>query len=430
MVRTGCKTKTNPEAGLSDVGLLNRVYRPKRRVCMLAYTHYEVDNRVMRYAKALIERGDEVDVIALNDGTRRPMREVLDGVNVYRIQRRLRNEQGKSSYLYRLCNFLLRSSVFLIHLQSQHRYDVIHVHNVPDFLVFSAWYPKIAGAKIILDIHDLLPEFFSSKFGKSGNGFYVRALNWIERLSAQFADHVIISNHLWYEKITSRSIAKERCSVFINYVDSDLFSRKRTRTDGKFILLYHGGLQAHQGLDLAVRAFAKVHRHVPEAEFYIYGGGSSKPDLEALIENLGLQEKVYLRDSLPAEQIAQIVADADLGVVAKRADSFGNEAYSTKIMEFMSSGVPVIVSGTKIDKFYFNDSVVRFFESGNEDDLAEAMTCLIKNPELRENLVRNASQYILGNNWNSRKQEYLDLVDSLLLGETCETPQLLRGNRI
>ena len=414
MVQTGYKRKVNPGAASTDVDRLSRVDRPQRRVCMLAYTHYEVDNRVMRYAKALIERGDQVDVIALNDGTRRPRYELLDGVNVYRIQRRLRNEQGKSSYLYRLCNFLFRSSFFLTWKQVQRRYDLIHVHNVPDFLVFSAWYPKITGAKIILDIHDLLPEFFASKFRKSGDGFYVRSLQWIERLSAQFADHVIISNHLWYEKFTSRSLAKERCSVFINHVDSNLFNRRRTRTDGKFVFLYHGGLQAHQGLDLAIRAFAKVHRLVPEAEFHIYGGGSSKPDLEALIKTLCLEEKVSLRDSLPAEEIAQIVAEADLGVVAKRADSFGNEAYSTKIMEFMSSGVPVIVSRTKIDKFYFNDSVVRFFESGNEEDLAEAMMCLMKHPELRQDLARNASAYASSNNWNSKKQEYLDLVDSIL----------------
>lgn len=430
MVQTGYKRKVNPGVASTDVDRLSRVDRPQRRVCMLAYTHYEVDNRVMRYAKALVERGDQVDVIALNDGTRRPRYELLDGVNVYRIQRRLRNEQGKSSYLYRLCNFLFRSSCFLTWKQVQRRYDLVHVHNVPDFLVFSAWYPKITGAKIILDIHDLLPEFFASKFRKSGNSIYVRALHWIERLSARFADHVIISNHLWYEKITSRSIAKERCSVFINHVDSDLFNRKRTRTDGKFVLLYHGGLQAHQGLDLAIRAFAKVHPRVPQAEFHIYGGGSSKPDLEALIGNLGLREKVFLRESLPAEEIAEVVANADLGVVAKRADSFGNEAYSTKIMEFMSSGVPVIVSRTKIDKFYFNDSVVRFFESGNEDDLAEAMMGLISSPESRESLARNALQYALGNNWNSKKHEYLDLVDTLLPGQAIEARKFLRGNRI
>jgi glycosyltransferase involved in cell wall biosynthesis len=71
-----------------------------------------------------------------------------------------------------------------------------------------------------------------------------------------------------------------------------------------------------------------------------------------------------------------------LGVVPKRADSFGNEAYSTKIMEFMSLGVPVIVSETKIDRYYFDDSVVRFFQSGNSDALADAMLEVMRGPAL------------------------------------------------
>jgi glycosyltransferase involved in cell wall biosynthesis len=108
------------------------------------------------------------------------------------------------------------------------------------------------------------------------------------------------------------------------------------------------------------------------------------------------------------------MADADLGIVPKRADSFGNEAYSTKIMEFMALGVPVVVSSTKIDRFYFNDSVVRFFESGNVDALAEAMLEVLKNPALRRRLVDNATRYAVENSWEVRKEDYLELVDSLI----------------
>ena len=77
----------------------------------------------------------------------------------------------------------------------------------------------------------------------------------------------------------------------------------------------------------------------------------------------------------------------------KRADSFGNEAYSTKIMEFMSLGIPVVVSKTKIDQYYFNDSVVRFFESGNSDALATAMLAVLQDDVLRKRMTANASIY-------------------------------------
>jgi len=155
-----------------------------------------------------------------------------------------------------------------------------------------------------------------------------------------------------------------------------------------------------------------------------------KPELQALAQELGLTDRVFFQESVPAREVADIVANADLGIVAKRADSFGNEAYSTKIMEFMAEGVPVIVSRTKVDSFYFDDSVVRFFESGNEGDLAAAMLDLMKNQEQRERLVRHAHEYVARNNWDTRKQKYWHLVDSLVSGAEFQPAGLSKGSTV
>ena len=152
----------------------------------------------------------------------------------------------------------------------------------------------------------------------------------------------------------------------------------------------------------------------PEAEFHIYGRGPEKPALSQLITELGLEGSVFLRDPVPLTQIAEIMANADLGVVPKRKSSFGNEAFSTKIFEFMTLGVPVIVSDTKIDRYYFNDSIVRFFRSEDEKDLAESMLALIRDKGLRERQVRNAEQFMIANSWEVRQKEYLSLLKSLL----------------
>jgi glycosyltransferase involved in cell wall biosynthesis len=239
-------------------------------------------------------------------------------------------------------------------------------------------------------------------------------LKQMERFSAQFSNHVIISNHLWRDKYAERTGTNAKCTVFVNNVNSLIFSpRPRTRKDDKFIVIFPGGLQWHQGLDIALRAFQVVSREVPNAEFHIYGDGSMKESLMSLTKELGLEEKVRFFDPIPVRAVVEVMANADLGVVPKRADSFGNEAYSTKIMEFMSLGIPVVVSSTKIDRFYFNDSVVRFFESGNADALAGAMLEMIRDRNLRENMARRASEYAQINSWDSRKADYLQLVDSL-----------------
>ncbi len=400
----------------ADVPAADR--RVRRRICMITHSHYESDNRVRRYAEALVKRGDQVDVIAVgSDSAARPV-DAIAGVTVYRIQSRERNERSKWTHARRLIRFLVGAAVFLARHHRQHRYDLIHVHNVPDFLVFAAWYPKLTGAKIILDIHDIVPELYASKFGKDRFSPFVSLLKLVEKVSCWFADHVIVSNDLWKERLLSRSVPRRKCSVFVNHVDRAIFYRRpRTRNRDKFIILFPGVLQKHQGLDVAIRAFALIAAKVPNAEFHIYGSGDAKDGLIELTEKLGLVGRVRFLSGVPLNEIAPIIANADLGVVPKLANSFGNEAYSTKIMEFMSQGVPVIVSRTKIDSFYFNDNVVRFFESGNAEDLAAAMLDLINNEDLRNALAREAFKYVDQNDWDVKRDEFLNLIDSLLVEE-------------
>ena len=126
-----------------------------------------------------------------------------------------------------------------------------------------------------------------------------------------------------------------------------------------------------------------------------------------------LNGSVRFFETRSVSEIAAIMAEADLGVVPKRADSFGNEAYSTKIMEFMSLRIPVVVSSTEVDRHYFNDSIVRFFPSGDEQALAREMVVLLRDPGLCREMVDRAGQYAVQNCWESRAPDYLRIVEAL-----------------
>ncbi|MGD1020924.1 MAG: glycosyltransferase [Verrucomicrobiia bacterium] len=397
--------------------------RLPRRVCMLTHSIYESDNRVMRYAGALAERGDRVDVLCLKRDRHQTSDEIMNHVWVHRIQRRSKKKtKGQISYLLPLLSFWTRCTLWLTRKHLWRRYDLIHVHNVPDFLVFAAWCPKLTGTRVILDIHDIVPEFFASKFGTHQNSRTIRLLKWMERMSARYADQVIISNHLWLEKYANRNQAEDKCCVLINFVDTRIFRpRPRARRDGKIIILFPGSLQWHQGLDIAIRAMKSIATEMPQAELHIYGDGNMKDSLVTLANELGLNDHVRFFNPLPVREIADIMANADIGVVPKRADSFGNEAYSTKVMEFMSLGVPVVLSDTKIDHYYFDNSCVRFFESGNPHALAGALRDVLQDDQLRRRLVACGSEHATRNNWQSAKSEYLKLVDDLSAQTTNQT---------
>jgi glycosyltransferase involved in cell wall biosynthesis len=388
------------------------------RVCMLAYSFYEADARIKQYATALVERGDSVDVIALRQPGQ-PVRSLVNGVSVLHVQTRTINERSPLTYLVRIMRFLFVSAALIARRHLSRKYQLIHVHSVPDFLVFAAIIPKLLGTPVILDIHDVLPEFYASKFRVAHGSFLFRCLVLVERLSIAFADHAIVANHLWCERVAERCGAPQKCSPIRNYPARGLFSPNiRARGNGKFLITYPGSLNWHQGVDVAISAFAKIKDEMPDAEFHIYGEGPAKESLIRLADSLRLSDRVIFHGLLPTERIVQVMADTDLAVEPKRAGSqFGNEALSMKIFEFMAVGVPLVVSRTTIHEYYYTDNLVKYYDNDDEAELAAHIVLLRNNPRLRESQVANALKYVEAHNWEVESYEYLRIVDSLVAKE-------------
>ena len=385
------------------------------RACMLAYTFYDADNRVRRYAEALAKRGDEVEAIVLARPGQ-PAFEIIQGVRVFRIQTRVIDETGPFSYLIKLLTFFFRSAWVLAVHHVRRPYGLIHVHSVPDFEVFATLVPRLLGARVILDIHDIVPEFYASKFKVGPESMVFRALVWLEQLSIAYSSHVIISNDLWREKLVRRSVRPQKCTSLINYPDPSIFSPRPRPASGseEFVMCYPGTLSWHQGLDIAIEAVALLRDRAPGLRFLIIGDGPDRQSLHDLVRKRDLEDRVSISGLIPLEEVAEIMASVDLGVVPKRSDSFGDEAFSTKIMEFMAMGVPVIASRTRIDQYYFSGDLVQFFESRDAQDLAEKIVQLMEETARRTELQAASWRFIARNNWDVKKHEYLGLVDQLV----------------
>jgi glycosyltransferase involved in cell wall biosynthesis len=382
---------------------------------MLAYSFYDADNRVRRYAEALAQRGDQVDAIAVGHAGQ-PSMEVIQGVRVFRLQNRVRNEKSPVSYLIKLLLFFVRSAWFLARMQLREPYDLIHVHNLPDFEVFAALVPRLMGARVILDMHEIVPEFYASKFNIGEKSPLFRPLAFVEKISIAFVDHVVIVNHMVEEIVLARrSVRPQKCTVILNYPDTRIFHRRPApaRIGNEFVMCYPGTLSWHQGLDIAVDAVAQLRDRVPQLRFLIIGDGPEREKLKRMIVERQLEDRVTMSGLIPLEQVADIMAGIDLGVVPKRKDGFGNIAFSTKIMEFMAVGVPVLASRTRIDEYYFDRQLVEFFESGDSCDLAAKIQGLVENPERVRQLRAATADFIARNDWDVRRHEYFELVDRL-----------------
>jgi glycosyltransferase involved in cell wall biosynthesis len=391
--------------------------RGTMNIGMVTYSVYEQDSRVMRYAETLVEEGHQVEVISLKQNDK-PLQQMVQGVRVLYIQRRNRNEKGCMGYVSKMIVFFTHAFLILSVRHLFKRYDLIHAHSIPDFAVFTAIIPRLTGAHVILDIHDLLPELFMSRFGSTWNSLCIRLLRLAEKASCFVSHHVIIANDIWREKLTQRSVLPSRCTTLLNYPDKRFyFDAEVTREVGRVpIALYPGTLSNHQGLDIALKAVALLSRRNVKVALHIYGEGLEEQNLLSLRKELGIENEVQIHGMLALDSIVDVMRTATIGVVPKRAEGFGNEAFSTKTFEFLALGVPVAVSATAVDKRYFNDDVVEFFESGNPESMAAAMQRLLTDENLYQQRRANGLAFMELNHWDVKRQIYLGIIQKLTKG--------------
>lgn len=388
------------------------------KIGIVAYTFYEIDHRVRRYAETLAEQGHDVEAVVLRESGQ-ALKDALNGVKLYRIQERSYNEKNVLQHALRTIGFFLKGSFLLLRSHMRDGYDVLHINNMPDFLVFMGLVPKMLGTKLILDIHDVMPELYAQKSNRDLSGFLARALLWLERRSVRFADHTIVANDLWRKKIIRRDgIPPSRCCSILNYPNLSFFKKVPVQENSESLtIVYPGTISHHHGIDVALRALALVKREIKDVHLRIYTRSSNFKyvnSLKQLITELHLEDSVEFHDPVPAEELSKIFQNASMGVVPKRGGIFADEAFSTKIFDFMAVGLPIIASKTKIDDYYFDDSTIMFFKPDHYEDLARCIIKLHRDKRKRADLVKHGNDYVRLNNWENKKQEYVDLVHSLV----------------
>ena len=387
------------------------------KICMIAYTHYPTDSRVRREAEALAVRGDDVDFICLGDKNS-PKQETFYGVTLIKIRHNRYRGGNTAQYLLSYIKFFLAAFFQVTALYFQKRYSIIQVHTMPDFMVFAAIIPRILGARIILDVHDLMPELYQSKFGYSEDHPVIKMLIWIERASIWFCHRAIAVHQPHLDVLCSHGNPRDKFIQLLNLPDEKIYQNQQMDIDQipttDFQLVYHGTISKRHGLDIAVRAISKLTSQIPNLHLEITGAGDGIDQIEALTVELQLENAIQINNGMvPMEELVPKLKQADIGIVPLILDDFTQYMLPVKLLEYVSLEIPVICTRTKTIETYFDDTMVTYFTSGNIDELAKCIVTLYQNPERRIKQASLASQFLNQYNWNRQKELYYQLIDSL-----------------
>jgi glycosyltransferase involved in cell wall biosynthesis len=380
-----------------------------KNVCLLVQNPYWRDARVRREVMALRSHGHKVSVIALRDHNE-AKQEAADGIKIYRVNLK-KKRSGILRYLYEYMAFFLYTIFKLNILDMREKFDVIHVTTLPDFLVFAAIIQKFKGRIILLDMHEVMPEFFMSKFGVGIEHPIVRLLLFVERISLRFADEVITINEPIKRLFQTRAIPNKPITVVMNAVSASTVKNNGKRTHKGFNCVYHGTLTDIYGLDTAIEGFSKVGKKFPDMIFHIIGNGQSLPRLKQLTEQLNLQQCVVFHGEMTYDKVIDLLAEMDLGILAFRKDVFLNLSFSNKLAEYVYLKIPVVSSDLDATKYYFNDNHILFFKAGNADDLRNKIEFAYLNRGHIRTIAESAYEQSKDFDWDVMAKRYLEVIE-------------------
>ncbi|MDX6512107.1 MAG: hypothetical protein QOE36_1611 [Gaiellaceae bacterium] len=399
--------------------MLRRARAP--RLCMVVHGPYPVgEPRVARETAAALAAGWDVDVVAMRrDGE--PARELVEGATVYRLPLTHQRGGGVRQILAEYVGFATLAALRVAALASRRRYDVVHVHNPPDFLVLAALYPRLLGAKVVFDVHDLSPDMFEMRFeGRSFAPLADRVLRGLERAAIRAADLVVTVHEPYRRELLARGAAPESTVVVMNSQDESLLPAATDQAAAaEFRVVYHGTVTRSYGLDLLVEAAALARRRIPALRVEIYGGGDAVEELRSQSADLGVADIVHVDGEYrPHREILAAVAGASAGVIPNRPSRLNRFALSSKLFEYVALGVPVVSANLPTLAEHFTSDAVAFFEAGSAEALAEALVEVASDPGAAASRVAAARREYEPYRWPRQAEMYVAALRELAGGAT------------
>jgi glycosyltransferase involved in cell wall biosynthesis len=383
-----------------------------KTICHITFSEYPNDQRIRRYVNALIENGFRVAVICIRDEKNRE-----DEYGEKIIIKRLKVNKKRGTYTSRVIEyavFFAKSIFFSTKFYFKYKINVFHIHTFPDFAVFVPIIPKIFGAKIILDMHELTPEAMMIRENYSEKKMIIKSLMLVERASVWFADELITIHNIAGDILSRRN--KRNFSYIVNGIDEKEFGGLKKEQNQYFDIVYHGTINPNLNLGVIIDALAVLKEKMKPDEFekvrfLIYGKGPSLDELLDKAKKNGLEEKVIYKGIVSHEKMLQMLCRAAVTVYPPRRNIYTEICYPIKLTEFINLKIPIIATKYKTLNYFYPDDCLFYIDPENLQDIADKIIFVYRNPEAVKVTASNAFKAYRKVSWEKiMKQRYLDLI--------------------
>lgn len=344
-----------------------------------------------------------------------PRREEINGFTYYR------------SGAVRQFPLPFASEAWLMHVLSRRILEVakieqpaiIHAHSPVLNAIPALWAGRKLGLPVVYEIRAFWEDAAVDHGTYAEGSWKYKLTQTIETMVCTRADQVAILCDGLKQDLVRRNIPAQKITPVFNGVDIDDFQpgavdddyQREWKLKGKKVIGFIGSFYRYEGLDLLIKAFARIAKEEKDAVLLLVGGGEMEEELAQLIAGLELGKRVVMPGRIAHERVPGVYAMIDVLAYPRHSMRLTELVTPLKPLEAMAMGKALVASDVGGHKELIRHGETGLlFKAGDEAALAEGLKRLLKDGELRETLERQGRDWVARHHtWEKTTAVYRDI---------------------
>jgi len=395
------------------------------RIGMILDREFPVDERVEKEAISLIQAGFEIHILCFTFGKLKKF-EIYKNINIHRVY--------IPKIWYKKFSALILIFPFYNWFWWKHinkfikteKIDVLHIHDLP-LVGVGIKIKRNFMLPLVVDMHEDYADWIvNTKHYNTFIGKIIKKLSpWknYEKKCLQNSDYIIgVSNLLIKKMILEHNLIRSKIVFVPNSPDISLFnnptipSKIKKKFDGKFNLVYAGGIDYLRGLQNVLPKIKELISEISKIQLIIIGDGSYKSKLIDLTKKLGLERNIIFTGWLQLKELASFLNCADVGIYPQLKYKGIEYTLPTKIYQYCAAGIPVISNDHYLPRKVIEDNKCGFivnFEI-NDNKFNETIKYLYENPKIKAEMGERGKKMVLKKyNWNNTVEKLINMYNDI-----------------
>jgi PEP-CTERM/exosortase A-associated glycosyltransferase len=302
--------------------------------------------------------------------------------------------------------------------------DLLHAHSPVFNALATLRVGRKLGIPVVYEIRSFWEDSDVAKGTYGQHSWKYKLMRRIETWVCRKSDQVVVLCNGIRNDMIKRGIPSKRLNIVYNGVNPD--DAKRSEPDesykrdwklvGKKVIGYIGSFRKYEGLDLLIDAVGLLTRTRPDTVLLLVGGGRMEAELKAHIRRANLNGNVIMPGWIPHDRIPGVYALLDILAYPRYSSRLTELVTPLKPLEGMAMGKALVASDIGGHRELINQSHTGLlFQAGDVSALAEALTLLLNNTDLRRKIERQASTWVYQKrSWKDTSAVYSDIYAQVL----------------